>query len=102
SSNKIKSMWKVVNQHRPKPKQIMPTANLNDINNFFVKMAENFSFLKDNGKAPNLEFALREVSFNEVRECFNAIKNSKSKDIYSLNTEIIKLIKISLSYPFQN
>jgi hypothetical protein len=44
-------------------------------------------------------FSFKQVTFIEVRDCINNFKNKRSRDIYGLNIELIKMVKNILITP---
>lgn len=108
-NNSPKSMWEVINNCRPKAHTSLDaTINPDDFNNYFVNQAEVLvsqlqkirqvpaDFLNRNIKTT---FKFREVTFNDVREAINKLKNKNSMDIYGINVKIIKQIKNIIIFP---
>lgn len=113
SNNIIKSSWEVINSFRGTNRLINQETDLNanDFNSFFANIAEStlqslpncpqtyetyISKLKINKK---LHFKFREVSYIEVRDAIDNIKNKSSKDIYDMNIILIKSLKNLLIIP---
>jgi hypothetical protein len=44
-------------------------------------------------------FSFKQVTFIEVRDCIDNLKNKRSREIYGLNTELIKMVKNILIMP---
>lgn len=111
SENKQKTMWKVINSERNSSSrsQICENINADEFNRFFVNVAETIvknipSNLKDVDTYLeridcNSSFTFRQVSFNEVRDAINTLKNKASTDIFGLNYKMIKHIKELILIP---
>lgn len=111
SDNKQKTMWKVIDSERNKSSQshICESINAVEFNQYFVNVAETIV----NNIPPNqnsvdsyLEtiscdssFTFRQVSFIEVRDAVNKLKNKTSSDIFGMNYKMIKHIKELILVP---
>lgn len=110
SGNPAKTVWELINSSR---KQKLPPSEIRiqpkDFNKFFVNVAGevigglpklDIDPLQSVKQADTSEpFAFREVTYIEVRHILNSLKNSNSKDIYGLNTALIKSIKNHIIIP---
>lgn len=115
SNNMIKSSWEVINSNRKKgsgSKEAHSVLNANELNVHFANVAENIiltlpkskstpeKYLENlNLKSDNLNFSFREVTYVEVRDAINNLKNKTSKDIYDMNIMLIKSLKDILIIP---
>lgn len=111
SENKQRSMWKVVNSERNCPSRtpICDSLKAEDFNKFFVQAAETLinNMPASSGQAGlylsriqcDHRFHFREVSFNEVRDAINQLKNKTSADAYGLSYVMIKHIKNLIIIP---
>ena len=111
SSNPIKSMWQIINKNIGNSKKNIESDNLtsDDFNNYFLSIAHQLvQGIPESGTDPldNLRnvsvpnsFSFSEVSFNEVRDIINKLKNKDSRDIYGLNVKIIKSVKNLILVP---
>lgn len=113
STNQSKALWKVINNNRHQkeqnPKNLTITSN--EFNEFFSNIAKNIvqnipqsmnnplDFLKKMSLTPNTSFNFTEVSFNEVRDIVDNLKNKQSRDLYGFNIKIIKAIKNQIIIP---
>lgn len=113
SANSQAAMWKVIkninpNLHSPNTDSI----NANSFNYFFTNIAEDViknlqtsdKHFTDyiNGIDPLIGFEFKEVSYNEVRDIISDLKNSRSKDPYDINVQILKTLKNIIVYPLTN
>lgn len=109
SSNPTRTMWSIINNQRGKCKAEV-TANISptEFNNYFSQIAQNL--VKDipilerdpvqnikNNNSPKFQFS--HVTFNQVRDIINSLKNKKSKDVYGLSVPLIKSVKNILIIP---
>lgn len=106
-----KAMWSVINQNRVKPTKYFPHATPNEVNSYFSNIADQLldtlpicnvnpiNYLQNKASKNNLIFNFREVSFNEVRLCFNDLKSSNSIDVYELSATVLKSIRNTLIIP---
>lgn len=113
SKNPSKTMWQIINKHRGKSggtddHENKPTPN--DFNNFFSHIAQNIVLgipVSDNdpleylsgSTLPATSFSFSEVSFNEVRDVIDSLKNKHSRDIFGLNIKLIKTVKNCIIIP---
>lgn len=113
SPNPQAAMWNVIKNNNPNL-NTPPTdfLNANSFNNFFINVAANIinnlpgtnKHFSDYIQAvdPNIQFKFKEVTYNEIRDIINEIKNCKSKDPYDINTRIIKTVKNLIVFPLTN
>lgn len=101
SKNIQSAMWNII-KNNCQLANPLDNVNINasDLNDFFVNIPENI--INDLAKTninpldymnkTNLvnEFTFREVTYNEVRDIINNLKNTKSKDPYNFTVKIIK------------
>ena len=114
STNKQKSMWNLINIERKNVKQNVVCEDLtaNDFNNHFIDVPnhviEKLKSTKNHIPNPitylnNINcqhsFNFREVTYNEVRDAINQLKNKNSTDIFGLNYKMLKAIKNLLIIP---
>lgn len=111
SSNPARTMWQIVNNLRGKnvvSERENASITPNEFNTFFSGTAHSVvqGIPKPNNdpneylsaiEAPTSAF--REVTFNEVREVINGLKNKSSYDIYGLNLKLIKTAKNCILLP---
>nr|CAI5841041.1 unnamed protein product [Callosobruchus analis] len=104
SNNPTKCMWEIINKTRKSNHKRLKNISINpdEFNNFFCsiaeKLLENFS---DQDSLPEYNirntssqpFAFINVTFNDVRDSINPLQNKQSKDIYGMNSILIKYIK---------
>nr|CAH7768100.1 unnamed protein product [Callosobruchus chinensis] len=101
--NKNQAMWNLIKQHGGKQTNLNPTSstlNAEKFNEFFTNIAKNTinqlpntdSFEIDDCSDSSLSFSFRQVSFIEVRDAIDSLKNTKSWDPYSINVKILKTI----------
>lgn len=112
SGNPTKTMWSIINSHKNKNCNEKPNISVNEFNNFFVHIADdiinklqptNIDPLKYMEFANTPEpFSFREVSYIEVRDIINSLKNNESRDIYGLNITLLKTIKDLILIPLTN
>nr|CAI5825256.1 unnamed protein product [Callosobruchus analis] len=118
SFNPIKCIWQIVNKYRGaiannNNKNIsMPTPD--DFNNYFSNIAiditrnlpdvnvnpsDNLKFLD---VPQNIVFDFDHVTYNEVRDIIDSLKNKNSRDIYGFNIKLVKTIKNIILIPLTN
>lgn len=106
ASNGQMAMWDIIKNSNPvlnSPSAV--NINANDFNDFFVNIAGNIvNDLQKSDKNPldyiktneiniaRSNFKFKEVTFNQVRSIVNNLKNSKSKDPFSITVKIIKTL----------
>lgn len=100
SSNKQKAMWEIIKPNNQNLNSSMGITG-EEFNSYFSSIAEKLisnlpvsevdpcSFIPT---LPESSFQFKEVSFNEIRSAINSLKNTNSKDIYEINTKIVKTI----------
>lgn len=111
SGNHIKSMWQVINKNIGNSKKNTESGKLScdDFNDYFLNIAQELVQGVPDSDADPLEylktinafapFTFSEVTFNEVREIIDGLKNKTSRDIYGLNVKIIKSVKNLILVP---
>lgn len=105
STNPIKCMWQIINKHRGNTKtKNVESNNLDsdDFNNYFLSIANEIVQGMPESDTDPLEnlnnidvpitFAFSEMTFNQIRDIINKLKNKNSKDIYGHNVKIIKSV----------
>lgn len=111
SNNRAKAMWNIINKNKTRGGGVPDTElSPDDFNKFFCSIAEDIiktipktktnpaSHIKPNlGNSDALLF--RAVTFNEVRDIIQSLKNKNSRDIYGLNVKLIKSIKNLIVIP---
>lgn len=112
AKNPTKSMWDIINKKRGvrKKENKITDITVQQFNNFFANVAHNI--VKDIPKTnvnpvDNLEnidiscgdFTFGEVSFNDVRDVINQLKNKNSRDVYGLSVKMIKFVKNLIIIP---
>ena len=112
SSNPVKTMWNIVNSNRGQG----GATGQNDIspdefNKYFASIARNLTNTMEASDMDPLEnlnevhsqesfsFSFGEITYNEVRDVINALKNKNSSDIYGLKVSLIKTIKNLIIVP---
>lgn len=111
SNNPTKAMWNIINRNKKKGGGVPDTRlSPDDFNKFFCSIAEDIiKTIPKTGTnptshiGPNLvnsdAFSFRAVTFNEVRDIIQSLKNKNSRDIYGLNVKLIKSIKNLIVIP---
>ena len=110
ASNPHKAMWQIIKNCSPKcPPKTSHTLDAESLNNFFTNVAE--EIVKDLPQVTHdfqeymrpitgtTIFTFREVTFLEVRQIINKLKNKNSTNCYGMNSKIIKNIKNIILYP---
>nr|CAI5825267.1 unnamed protein product [Callosobruchus analis] len=106
SKNSIRAMWKIINKHRKisTKDECIPAISPNDFDIYFSSIAQilvdstgstdlNPMLNLVNKTPPTSKFNFQRVSFNEVRDILNNIKNKSSCDIFGLSVKLLKVIK---------
>ena len=112
SQNKAKNMWTIVNQKRNKANVQAPISeNLSpdDLNTYFTNIARELVLKLDQNKTdsnkivvkerPNLSFIFTEISIIHMRDILTSLKNNTSRDIYSMNVNLLKAIRDPILLP---
>lgn len=109
SSNPARTMWQLINKLRGKnTASNKNTITPNEFNVFFSGIAHSvIQGIPDSDRDPleYLEardspvFGFREVTFNQVREIIDKLKNKPSCDIYGLNVKLLKTAKNCILLP---
>lgn len=113
--NKNKAMWDVIKNNNPvKRDNMLGSISPAEFNNYFTGMAESirgdlpetnidplgyFDGFGQNSMAEQLSFSFREITIIELRDTISRLGNSPSKDVYGLNTKIIKTLKNIIVLP---
>lgn len=117
STNKIKAAWNIINQNRGsnQNKNFSPAFNSDEFNKHFSTIAE--KILNDMPKvnidpkryfspqSQNLslrDFSFAEVTYINVRDAIDSLKPKSCKDIYGLNTILLKKLKDIILIPITN
>lgn len=110
STNKSKSIWKIVNNNRANKQKQNPSMTIDPdaFNDFFSSVAD---VLVGNGQCstqdipfrithlPDEEFKFGDVGFNEVRDVILNLKNKDSRDKFGFSVRIIKMIRELILIP---
>nr|CAI5847843.1 unnamed protein product [Callosobruchus analis] len=111
SNNPTKTMWNIINRNKEtKGKLSDIPLNPDHFNMFFSSHAENvIKNIQNTNINPNdyinlnsvplSAFTFEEVTFNEVRDIINNLKNKNSRDIDGLSVKLIKSVKNILIAP---
>ena len=112
SSNPARAMWDIINEHRGMSKSHhshSPSIDPNKFNTYFSDIASDL--VKDIPKlnidpshrinCPTVtnKFVFKEVSFNQVRDIIDNMKNKSSRDIFGLSVKLIKSVKNIILLP---
>lgn len=103
SNTPVKTMWQIINDKRRVGKPIEQCyISPDDFNDYFVSIAESLvdrlgavdldPLVPLSSLCLNTSFSFSVVSFNTVRDTVNNLKNTNSRDIYGLNTCLIKTV----------
>nr|CAI5834912.1 unnamed protein product [Callosobruchus analis] len=111
STNPPKSMWKIINSFRGKRGE---NTNINitpdDFNKYFANVASNIictipspdrdplDYLQGFSPPANC-FNFEDVTYIEIRDIIDNLKNKQSCDIYGLNVNLIKSVKDCIIFP---
>lgn len=111
ASNRNKAYWDIINQHRSRQNRTFDgSIDVDRLNEFFVNVTAdikskipttdcNFtSFLPDHTYENNA-FKFSHVTFIQVRDTINSIKNKNSRDHYGLSIALVKLVLNVIVYP---
>lgn len=112
SNNKQKAAWDIINKNR-KNKNTDVTSDLtaNDFSDYFFDVINDlminfdnvddtkFSDFVKNAPKVNKSFFLFPVCDLEIKTIISQLKNSKSKDIYNIKSEVLKLVGDVLATP---
>ena len=89
SGNPVKTMWGIINAHKSNKLTEKPNITSTEFNNFFVHIAEDItSNLQATNTDPlqytefvntNEPFSFHEVSYIEVRDIINSLKNNNKQ-----------------------
>lgn len=109
--NPTKTMWNIINKQRKINKSIPSTDISPDrFNRFFTGIAHDLireipgshmdplEHLK-NFSPPTGCFSFSEITFNDMREIINNLKNKSSQDVFGLSVNLIKIIKNLIIIP---
>ena len=115
AKNKQLASWNVIKSYNgSKKSDTSEILSANDFNEYFVNVASDIiSSLPDNSSCSLSlnppcaqisatavdEFGFHALSFNELRSIIDSLKNSTTKDTYSLNVRLIKQIKNLIIIP---
>nr|CAI5822017.1 unnamed protein product [Callosobruchus analis] len=111
STNPPKTMWKIINSFRGKRGE---NTNINitpdDFNKYFANVASNIirtipspdrhplDYLQGFSPPANC-FNFEDVTYIEIRDIIDNLKNKQSCDIYGLNVNLIKALKDCIIFP---
>ena len=102
SSNPVKTMWSIINNTRGlRRSSDQINISPNEFNIYFSTIAQNLIKkipYTDHDPVASLDkcrhsFTFGEITYNEVRDIINDIKNKKSSDIYGMTVTLIKTVK---------
>lgn len=110
NGNTPKTYWEIINKNRAvNRRQTNIDLDVDDLNNYFINVPDrvklniplhcgNFAdFLKENSDYPN--FAFSNISFNDIRNIINNLKNKQSLDAFNMSVTILKTIKNIIIIP---
>ena len=119
SFNPIKCIWQIINKQRGAnikynndENNSMPTPD--DFNHYFSNIAVNIINSipevnvdpSDNLESLNvphdIDFDFNQVTYNEVRDVIDSLKNKNSRDVFGFNIKILKTIKNIILIPLTN
>lgn len=105
SNNKSKASWQIIKGFTDKACKNKTTLSADMLNEFFVQIPTKLkvnnlqdqsntgcSFRINNNIKCSTNFSFKSVSFNEVRNVISKMSSSKCRDIYGINTELIKSV----------
>ena len=114
NNNKQKAMWNLINTtnnakiNHNKPSTISP----DDFNNYFGNIAQNlvttlppsnvnFEYFLNNSKLDHIdeEFKFSEVTYIQVLDIIDNLKNTKSRDAYDIDVKVLNCIKYIIFIP---
>lgn len=120
SNNICKATWALINELRNKNSHPVMTTSISadDFNFYFINIPTNIKkSLPENNTSPlsymnnitssaasnSLQpFSFQPVTFIEIRDIIDSLKNSNSKDAYELNTSTVKSVKDIIIIPLTN
>lgn len=113
SSNSSAAAWKLINAHRISADDSSQMPSHEILNQYFSNIARSISdglpytnadpidYIGDSTwREEHVGFQFRTVTYNEVRDVTLKLKNSNSKDVYNLNSKILKAIIDVILIPF--
>ncbi|KAG8238803.1 hypothetical protein J437_LFUL018533 [Ladona fulva] len=102
SDNKLKAAWKFIKKEAGITKT-SPHLSISpcDLNNFFIETVENITSTtsSDKAKAISLSISWKWVTPYEIHNVIKSLKNSNSKDIYSLSNNLLKSLNEFITEP---
>ncbi|VEN37552.1 unnamed protein product, partial [Callosobruchus maculatus] len=111
STNPPKTMWKIINNYRGKKGENNKVSiTPDDFNKYFSNVASTIihtipspdrdplDYLQDFSPPENY-FNFEEVTYIEMRDIIDSLKNKHSRDIYGLNVNLIKSVKDCIILP---
>ena len=119
SNNPSKCMWQIINGNRPKNRDkdlASQYLSPDTLNNYFTNIASDLiKNIPNVGREPleyfnafeipsppMYRFQFCEVSYNEIRDIVNSLKNKNSRDKYGMNVKLIKSILNVILIPLTN
>jgi hypothetical protein len=108
AANKPKAMWEIINKNKKKFNPNPDNSDndnicASDFNLYFTGIAEkliktipvqqpetNFQNYLSNIARPQDNFNFKEISYNDARDAILALSSSNAKDVYHINSKIIK------------
>lgn len=110
SGNRSRTIWNIINESRgsTKARETCSEITPDQFNDFFMNIAANLlqevhytveDAPLDHPPFPEQAFVFTEVTINEVRDVITKIRNKESRDIYGLNTKLVKAIKELIVLP---
>jgi hypothetical protein len=108
AANKPKAMWEIINKNKKKFNPNPDNSDnicASDFNLYFTGIAEkliktipvqqletNFQNYLSNIARPQDDFNFKEISYNDARDAILALSSSSAKDVYHINSKIIKTL----------
>lgn len=107
SGNKIITYWDIINKHRTRRgESVAPNIDVRELNEFFIKVAADIksdlpvadhdytAYLRDHAPpCTHGKFNFGRVTYIQVRDAINAMKNKMSRDYYGINVALIKCVR---------
>lgn len=112
SSNPQTTMWRIIKGNQSGVRRSSDVLSAEQFNHFFVNIADKViselpttdGHFQDYLLTPVVgsTFYFRTVTYNEVRDKIDALRNSKSRDCHDINTQIVKTLKNLILIPLTN
>lgn len=107
-SNPLKAMWIIINSNKNLNKNLTEKISCEEFNNYFVSIPEDIIKDMPSANVPYTDFLeydtehhfnFAKVTPQEVYDATISLKNRASKDVYDINTKIIKSIVHAIILP---